>query len=207
MLPKFQTLKEKEEKAKRTQRIFSVFVVIILAASTAGFALLSSSRRDQGEGNFYNGFEFALTSEGWQTKVKDYYLLTQYFPKDVEYINSSGTLKEEDFQMVVYFVARTEAEKEAAEELDKHIIAAKKDYACLPEYSNEEECINKSIKSCSVATRIEKIVIFNETKQNDEESAPSIDYSNNCLTIKGNPEELIRATDKAIFLLFGVIKQ
>ena len=203
MISKFQTLKEKEEKDNRTKRIFSLVVVIILALSTAGFALLSSSGR-QNEGNVYYNFEFSPTNEGWQTIVGDYYILTQYLPQEVDYINHSGMLDKEDFQGVVYFVTKTEAENQAAEELSKLIIAAKKDYACLPENQGEAECLNKSIKSCEDATRIQKIVIFNETESKEN---ASITYENNCLEIKGKSEELIRAADKAIFLLFGIIKQ
>ena len=204
MLSKFQTLKEKEEKDNRTKRIFSIVVVIILALSTAGFALLSSSGNQNG-GNVYYNFEFSPTNEGWQTSVGDYYVLTQYLPQEVDYINHSGMLNKEDFQGVVYFVTKTESENQAAKELSRLITAAKKGYACLPENQGEEECLNKSIKSCEDATRIQKIIIFNETKESEENA--SIAYENNCLSIKGNSEELIRATDKAIFLLFGIIKQ
>jgi len=202
MLSRFQTAKEKEERDNRTKRIFSIIVVLILALSTAGFALLSSSER-QNEGNAYYDFDFSPTNEGWQTSVGGYYILTQYLPQDVEYINHSGMLNKDDFQGIVYFVTNTESETQTAKELSRLITAVKKDYACLPE-NQGEECLNKSIKSCGDATRIQKIIIFNETESNGN---ASVIYENNCLLIQGNSEELIRATDKAIFLLFGVIKQ
>ena len=203
MLSRFQTAKEKEERDNRTKRIFSLVVVIILALSTAGFALLSSSGRQNG-GNAYYDFEFSPTSEGWQTSVGGYYIITQYLPQDVEYINHSGILNKDDFQGIVYFVTSTESEIQTAKELSRLITAVKKDYACLPENQENEECQNKSIKSCEDATRIQKIIIFNET---ESKGNASVVYENNCLSIQGNSEELIRATDKAIFLLFGVIKQ
>ena len=84
---------------------------------------------------------------------------------------------------------------------NNNLFSLKKDTACLPEDSESEKCFNVTAKSCIDASYLEKIIVFEET---DEET--SITYSNNCLTIKGRSNyDLLRASDKALFIMLGVI--
>jgi len=205
MIPKLKTAKEKEAKEQKAKRFFGIFVIAVLALSVAAFALMSYSPPQEGEK--YGKFTFTREMEGWQTSVDDYFLLTTYLPQEVESINHSGVLKVEDFQNIVYFVAKSESERKAANELDRVLLALKKETACLPQYANESACINMTLKDCSDATFIQKIVVFEEIEEINDINKTSIDYKNNCLTIKGDSVNIIRATDKVIFLLFGIIKQ
>lgn len=201
MIPKFKTAKEREAKEKKTKRFFGILVIAVLSLSVAAFALMSYSPPQTGEK--YGKFTFTREIEGWQTQVNDYFLLTTYLPQEVESINHSGIFILEDFQNVVYFVAKSESERKAANELDKVLLALKKEIACLPKDFNESACMNMSVKSCGDASFIQKIVVFEE---NDDINKTSIEYKNNCLTIKGDSVNIIRAIDKVIFLLFGIIK-
>ena len=201
MIPKFKTAKEREAKEQKTKRFFGILVIAVLALSVAAFALMSYSPPQEGEK--YGKFSFTREVEGWQTQVNDYFLLTTYLPQEVESINHSGIFILEDFQNVVYFVAKSESERKAANELDKVLLALKKEITCLPKDANESACMNMSVKSCGDASFIQKIVVFEE---NEETNETSIEYRNNCLTVKGDSVNIIRATDKVIFLLFGIIK-
>jgi len=201
MIPKFKTAKEREAKEQKTKRFFGILVIAVLALSVAAFALMSYSPSQQGEQ--YGKFIFTREIEGWQTQVNDYFLLTNYLPQEVESINHSGIFILEDFQNAVYFVAKSESERKAANELDRVLLAPKKEITCLPKDANESACMNMSVKSCNDASFIQKIVVFEE---NDDINKTSIEYRNNCLTIKGDSVNIIRATDKVIFLLFGIIK-
>lgn len=203
MLPRLKTVREREVKEQKTKRLFSILVISILALSVAAFALISYSPQGELGEEIYHNYIFTREREGWQTEVNNFYLLTTYLPQEVEGINHSGILKLEDFQNVVYFVAKSESERKAANELDRVLLALKKEITCLPQDSNESACINMSVKSCGDASFIQKIIVFEE---NEETNETSIEYKNNCLTIKGDSINLIRAIDKVIFLLFGVIK-
>lgn len=204
MLPRFKTVKEREAKEQKTKRLFSILVISILALSVAAFALMSySPQRGPGEEIYYKHI-FTREEGGWQTQVNDYFLLTTYLPQEVERINHSGILILEDFQKIVYFVARSENERKAANELDRVLLALKKETACLPQDSNESACANMSVKDCGDAAFIQKIIVLKEIKGSNE---TSIEYKNNCLTIKGNSINIIRAVDKVIFLLFGIMGQ
>lgn len=199
MISKFETAEEKERKAQRNKKIMSFFVIGVLLFSVLAYSLISLSDNDSNSEN-YNKFKFARTVDGWQTKIDDFFIITQYYPLEVEKITYTGTINKENFENIVYFVAGNDNEKTAAEEINKNLIALKKDYACLPDVSSEN-CINITRKSCADASYIQQIVIF-EQGQN-----ASLNYNANCLVIKGNDrEELIMAADKAIFLIQGVMK-
>ena len=72
----------------------------------------------------------------------------------------------------------------------------------LPEDSDSEDCSNVTIKSCNDATYLEKVIVLQE-----RDAETSIDYSDNCMSIIGkNSFELSRASDKALFMVLGVIK-
>lgn len=205
MLAKLKTEQEREAKEQRTKTLMSVFMVAILMMSVISFALFFMNDNSSSS---YNKHKFDYTIEGWQTSVKtetgDYYLLTQYHPKDVENIEFLGSeAKRGDFESVVYFAAKTENERAAAREISRNILAQKKEIACLPEDANSQECVNKTVKSCENANNIQKIIVFKEAEGNQS----SIEYFSNCVTITGNEYNMIKAADKFIFLAFDIMKQ
>lgn len=206
MIPRFRTAKEREAKEQKTKRLLSILVVLILALSVVAFALISYNEEGQPGEERYRNYAFTREREGWQTKVDDFYLLTTYLPQEVESINHSGILQREDFESIIYFVAKTENERKAANELDRalDLVALQKELACLPQDYNESACVNMTLKDCNNAGFIQKIVVF---KENEETNETSIEYKSNCLTIEGNSMNIMRAADKVIFLLFGIIKE
>jgi len=209
MISKFETTEERQKKADRTKMIFSIIMVSILLMSVASFALFYNQSTSQESGSTaYNNYKFVYSTEGWKTSIKTpqgpYYIATKYFPGDVEDINYLGSpISNNDFQSIIYFVAKTDVERAAANEIDQNILAQKKEMTCLPEDANESACYNMTIRSCENANYLQKIIVFDET---DNENETSIIYSNNCLRIKGSQHNLIRAADKAIFMIFNIIK-
>jgi len=189
--------------------IFSIIMVSILLMSVASFALFyNQSTGGSSSTTNYNNYKFVYTEEGWKTSIKtgqgQYYIATKYLPEDVESINYLGSpIVKSDFQSIVYFVAKTDIERAAANEIDKNLFAQKKEIACLPEEANESACYNMTIKSCENANYLQKIIVFDETENENE---TSIIYSNNCLRIKGNQYNLIKAADKTVFIIFDIIK-
>ncbi len=205
MISKFETQEEKEKKEQRTKKIMSYFVVSVLFFSVAAYAFMSFGSESSGEK--YGKFSFVELADGWQTKINGFFIFTSYHPKEVEDIKYQGVIETGEFDNIIYFVAKTEAEKGAAEEMNKNIFSLKKEFACLPEDLssglNNEECLNLTAKSCSDASYIQKIIVFNEAQGN-----ASVSYANNCMIISGeNKEDMIMAADKALFVILGIIKQ
>jgi len=195
MIPKIQTAKERESKTKRRNILMTLFVVVILGVSTAGYALMQN---DSAEKKAYNGFTFLRTENGWQPKKID--LFTLFLPQEVENISYSGYLSIEDFKGNAYVIAETSEGISAANEFLKALPLAKMNRACLPEQENETFCNELPLKSCEDAGFGNSIIIF---KENNE---TSIVYKNYCLEINGNGQEMIKASDKALFILYDIIK-
>lgn len=205
MISKFKTSEEREKEAARTKKIFGILVALILLFSIIAYSFLSFMEEDEGEK--YNGFNFIRKAEGWQTKVGDFFILTEFHPEEVEGVQSTGIIENEEFNNIIYFIAKTDAEKRAADEMSKNTLALKKYSACLPEDAATAECANTTIKSCNDATYIQKIVVFRE-KEGIQANETSIAYEKNCLRIEGNNDiELVRAADKSIFMISGIIRE
>ena len=62
-IKKIVTKSEKEEKERKMKRWMSIFIVVIMAASTAGFAINFASNENTVE---YGDLEFTATQYGWQ---------------------------------------------------------------------------------------------------------------------------------------------
>jgi len=195
-LPKIMSEQERERKEKQKKRWMTVIIIFLLMASTAAYALTSLG--GETTKTRYNGFSFVQTDQGWQ--LKDTGLITKFLPNDVENI-SSPAISGEDFKNNVYFIAMSNSEQLTANELNSAFYNAiiKSQLACSEKYANESFCNDLPVKNCENETS--SLIIQIEEGENQ-----SINYKDNCLTIKGNEADLLKSADKIIFSAYGVIK-
>ena len=197
MIPKIQSAEEREKKEKKMKLIMTVVVVAILGASTAAYALMETGTS---ESKKYNGFTFIRTENGWQPKKMDF--VTSYLPQDVENITVSGSLSIDDFSGNAYINAKSSQEIMAANELLKTLKIDKATVSCSPEEENETFCADMPIKSCDDADATNSIIVFSRTDANES----TVSYKSHCLIIEGPEDGAIKAADRIIFLLYGIIK-
>lgn len=204
----------KEKKSKRSSLIIGIILAVIMIASTIGFALLERYQgQQQAQQSTYRGYTFMKTDYGWQTILKlsnqDIIINTFYLPQEVENISSDGKpLLNEFFQKAIFIVADSYTERQAA--LEYNVlgnIALRMQLACSVEDQNSTFCIenNLPIKSCDDATSETKIIVLQELEENSTEEA-LVNYKNSCLIVKGKGSELIKANEKALFLIFNIIE-
>ncbi|MBU2522825.1 MAG: hypothetical protein KKE23_00860 [Nanoarchaeota archaeon] len=191
---KIVTRAEREEKDKRLKFWLAIFIVGIMAASTAGFALNFSS--DNEESRTYGDLKFTITEQGWQPK--GYSIATSYLPQDVENISSKGTFSYTDFNSKVYLISAPYMQNEAIELL-RYLPITNLQQACSKEDENISHCADVPLKSCEDASSQSAIIIFKESNET------SIDYSGYCLQIQGDSEDILKAADKALFIAYGII--
>jgi hypothetical protein len=217
MIPKLQTSKEKEAQEKKKKRLFTLIIVGVLMLSTAAFALLSFQRQEEEQAVKYKNFKFFKTERGWQTTVNGAQLITTWLPQDVENI-TSDKIDGSALRGKVYLVASSSAELQAAYELDS-VLQARKQLACLPEHANESSCENLPLKSCEDASSEQTVIIFKELESKESEKSnknernetltqqiqAKISYSDYCLSIEASKDELLKASNKVIFVLFGIL--
>ena len=191
---KIVTKTEREEKDRKMKIWLTVFIVVVMAASTAGFAVEFSS--DSGESKKYNGIKFTLTEQGWQPK--GYPIATSYLPQEVENISSSGTFSYMDFNAKAYLISAPYMQSEALELL-RYLPINNLQQACLEEEENVSYCSDLPLKGCEDASTDSGVIIFKESNET------SIEYGNYCLQIQGDSGNVLKAIDKALFIAYGIM--
>lgn len=194
MLPKIVTKEQKEKREKRMRVFFAVFMAVVLGASTIGFALSSSSSQTEK----YNGIRFSLTDQGWVGKNLGF--ATVYLPREVEEISFEGMLSPGTFNQKIYIVTDP-AMSFASElyELSRAIAIKNYNPACLPEDADKEGCEELALIDCDNADLDNTVIIFKVSNET------FVRASGSCLEVYGEGQDLIRAVDRVIYGLYGVI--
>jgi hypothetical protein len=186
-----------QKKQERRARWVGVIIALIMVFSVAAFAFMENNPGEENKQK-YKDFTFEMSEIGWQTTVNGQLITTSFLPQDVENISSSNFIPT-GFGNAVYFIANTYDERNAAEEISKAIQAQRMQLACLPEDADAEYCSELPLKNCTDASSDTGIIIIKE------ENESSVDYGNFCMKISGNSSEILKASDKAIFVMFNII--
>ncbi len=209
-----ETKSRHEAKRRRNQRLIGIFIAFLMIASTIGYAILQGTEGEHSQAE-YNNHKFVKTESRWQTQIKIneklVILNTFYLPQELENITTQGKPLIADFKdKNIYIIADSTNERQAAAKfsiLDNFILRMQ--LACSLEQENSSFCLenNLPVKTCNDAD-FSTIIIFlddNETDAETEETETNIKYKNSCLIIKSKGTELIKATEKTIFMIFGII--
>ena len=192
----FEKVNEKKEQKKR--RTAGIVIAIIMLFSIAAFAFMESTSTTNENTQKYKDYVFQRTEAGWETKANNLQIVTQFLPQEVENISSAQFISG-DLGNTIFFIADSYDERQAAAELSLILSSQRKQFACLPEDSNKSECADLPLKSCGSASSESGVVIIKESNET------SINYNSFCITINGNATELVKAADKAIFKIVGIV--
>jgi len=191
MMLKIESREEKERKRGRLQLIFAIIVVVILAASTASYALISSDSKTEK----YNGKRVYQTETGWQVKGLEF--TTSFLPQEVENLSLEGTPSIGDFYNKVYAISPYS--RNALSEWARIVPMTGLQLACLPEQANDPACQDLPLKSCDDAGPQNAILVFQESNET------SAKYSRGCLEIFGDENSMIQMVDKIAYVMSGTI--
>ena len=215
MIRTIKTKAQSEARKKRNQLIIGIFISLLMVSSIVGYALLSGygEENQNQKKQEYNNYVFTKTEEGWQTKVNvagnEIFLTSFFLPSELENITTEGRPFLSDFQgKTIYIIANNLSERRAASifasALGKFVLRIQ--LACSEEEANESFCSenNLPVKSCEDASFTTLVIEIKEGKE-ETEVKTNVNYKNSCLIIEGNSHDLIRASEKAIFMIFGII--
>jgi hypothetical protein len=140
----------------------------------------------------------------WQTNINGLVIETLYLPQEVKDVTiRTPYISQQDFSnKAVYFIAKNDLERQAAFNVGGYLSALRMQYACLPG-DNDTICNELPERDCDNADNSNSIIIIQDTSETTNETR--INYANGCLELEGNQETLIKATDKVIFIMFGII--
>jgi hypothetical protein len=192
----FERTDEKKEQKKR--RTAGIVIALIMLFSIAAFAFMESTSTTDENTQKYKDYVFQRGDAGWETKANNLQIVTQFLPQEVENISSAQFISGE-LGNTIFFIADSYDERQAAAELSGVLSSQRKQFACLPEDENKSECADLPLKSCDDASSESGIVIITESNET------SVSYNSFCITINGNATELVKAADKAIFKITGII--
>jgi hypothetical protein len=222
--PKAEEQKEYPEAGSKANLYFLIGVGVIILLFIAIFSLKFFAKSEAvtiddmiartlaGDENpetnyLYNGFVFVKVGPLWYTKWKvDNYMVNvplHFGPLELEDVSAEGQL-DERFDTGSYYITfdpnGTDLTFVALSigELGRNLVeglGAKIASAC---YQNHTVCVNRSIITCE---NTNSSVIY--VKEAEE---PKIVRQGNCLILQGKGEELLKATDRAILQMYGIMK-
>ncbi len=193
--------KEAKQKKDRKKTFIGIFIGVIMLASSIAFAMTSNYESKQE--TKYKDYVFTKEGSYWQTTTGGSVIKTQFLPQDVESISLKGYVNKNDFSnKAVYVIAKTEQEKSAVYEFSQYISPLRMQLACVPGDTNEL-CKDLPEKTCETLQSGEALITVQDTTKTTNET--SVNYKTNCLDIQGNEENLVKAADRTIFAMFGII--
>ncbi|NMB66950.1 hypothetical protein GYA25_02745 [Candidatus Woesearchaeota archaeon] len=225
-ISKIKTKEEVEKKQKKKQFYLVVALVFILVTSILGYAFNVSEKNTTGqnEKEIYGNFIFERYGNYWKVSIKDdkgninqnlnFYF--RYSPKDLyeiynfsEFIKVISDLKTIDsyYQKPLYIYSENDNAKSEvltnlfySSKIVERVQEACLDYSSI-NLSKEDNCTQEN-KDYPMKTCEDNFIIIEENKDNSSES--SLNQIENCLFIKGNSEDLTKATDEALFKVLGI---
>lgn len=198
----------KKDKNLRNAAIAMVLLAIIILVPI-------TLRKPKVESYEYNGFEFTKIGDMWYTEVQNlrtnkvYRIELRYDPKNVDDVPVEGNPRKfvkalDPFESkAAYFTFNPLGENMTyvalvAADLSKNLKDVM-DIQLLPACTiNETEaCSELPVVDCGIKDKM--IILVNESEE------AKIKMQDNCLILEGKEKELIRASNKLLLMLYGII--
>ena len=218
---------KKEKKVSDWILIISIVIIIIIMASILSFKLfqkeqpktiedlhLSNLKKElkSDQGYVYNGYSFVFANGLWYTQVQTssgttlFNIPLHYGPKNIEDIPIEGELNFTLFDSVrpIYITfdplgQNLQYVALAVAEFDQNIIKAFNKIPIAACDKNETKaCENRPIITCN-ATEMPVLYI-------QQEPETKIIYTDNCIIIQGQGPEVVRAIDRLLLKLYGIME-
>lgn len=229
---KFEEIKEvkseelDEKKTSDRILIISIGVILLILASVIGLKMLqkdspetiddlhlSNLKRElkSETGYIYNGYSFVFANGLWYTQVQNvegtslFNIPLHYGPKDMEDIPIKGELNHTLFNSVreIYITfdplgSELQYVALAVGEFDQSIITAFNKIPIAACDKNETEaCATRPIIACN---NTDKPVLYIQQKPETK-----VIYNNNCMIVQGQGPEIVRAIDRLLLNLYGIM--
>ncbi|MEA2037982.1 MAG: hypothetical protein U9O94_10835 [Nanoarchaeota archaeon] len=203
----------------------AIGIIILILAGIIGFKLIQEEtpktiddlhalnlegKLKPDQGYIYNGYSFVYNDGLWHTQVKKgdnlFYIALHYAPKELEEVPSEGYLDAKLFdssKFIYYTFNPLESELKyvtvAAGEFVRNMIAA---FNKIPKAA----CAENETKAC------EEVPILRCDNTNlpliyfQQETPLEVVYEDNCIIVKGVGMDVVKATDKMLLTLYGIME-
>ncbi|MFH1409278.1 MAG: hypothetical protein ABIH34_05200 [Nanoarchaeota archaeon] len=214
-------------KEKQSWRLLGIAVLIVLVVFIAFFLIKERSPErpltvdelhelnlqgelDEDQGYIYNGFSFVYSTGSWFTKIRKgnevYGIPLHYSPRDVEDIPIEGKLGPGFGSADTFYITHDSDDPSigyiavSGGELGVTLVTifgVPPLYTCSTNESIDCQGLEYPVGGCE----LDGSVFYLRTS-----SSPQISLGNNCALIEGNELDLVRAMDKFLFVLYGIME-
>ena len=176
---------------------FIVFLMIFSVAASVFFYRDNNENQDKDNEYSYNGYEFKLTQNGWETKIKNNILYFDYLPDELGNITSDLDIS--------YITAYTEKEHyiifdpsqlnyNGFEIYKLKLMLSQFGETYFPACSTENNCGDLPIKKCEKGDIYLEISSTNEITKTEKE----------CITLKSAEGWMIKVINRYIYKKIGI---
>ncbi len=180
-----------DKKRKRNQLLIGAVLIGLMVMSTAGYSFLNQDNTAASQNKVnYKGFIFSNNNGLWQLVLGNFNFYFSFNPNQVASLNTSVNLLNSYSGQPLYISSQdTSAEFEIYRNLDQVIL--RRQYACL----EGEKCQDSSlpVKNCD-----NNFIIIEESNTSE------ITQDKNCVYIKGQKQDLVKATDEFLFKMLNI---
>ncbi len=202
--------RERREKKKKRRR--TIISLILLFLMVFGFTLASiivnrpqgtstaQQPRQGGNTVSYNGYEFEFTGDYYKADIQDKERNFLFTPLDTQGIEMPAQARQSLQNAPVYILTFNPNSSDIQSiELARYQITRNLDKRVVAAVTRNSSQYTLPIITCDNATPSNPVIYLNSENQTN------INYKNGCVTINGLEGDLIRATEKVIYEILGVI--
>lgn len=171
------------------------FIIIVMVASTIGFALIQGTGQKTSERE-YKGFKFYQQQGGWNTRINNQRFSFRYLPEELENISigiiNTGTNR-------IYIIYDPLDEELNRDYFYRRVGGILMYMDITPQLAcdKDENCPNIPIRNCKDSSSMIYLKLSNESKTYNED---------NCLVIEAEDNiELDRISERIMYKLLGIM--
>ena len=194
MKQKFKTSKDNSNKSRLLMALIIIFLMVF---SVLGFVVV---RETEGERIQYKQKTFSKANDKWLTYIDNKPLVISSSPKDLEQIQTPKVFLNDLNSAQKIYISKNY--KETANYMQIELFGNLQQFLNTPLINScseeNEQCPNIPIKTCKDATVQQKVILFKQSQEQE------IFYTENCLIIQGNNQEITKKIDKLLLnILIG----
>ena len=193
-----------KKNSNKSKILISIIIIFLMITSVLGFISLSSTSTKIN----YKGLKFKNIDDRWIAIINNQQIINAvvfviislaFSPEELPNNPTIISLNDLNSAQKIYVTSNpTENTQQAQIEFFNNLMPFLSPILIQACTEDIPQCSEKPLKTCQDATPTTKIILFKESNQT------LINYQNNCLTIQGKGQDLIKKIDSLVLYILGL---
>ena len=184
-----------KKNSNKSKILISIIIIFLMITSVLGFISLSSTSTKIN----YKGLKFKNIDDRWIAIVNNQQISLAFSPEELPNNPTIISLNDLNSAQKIYVTSNpTENTQQAQIEFFNNLMPFLSPILIQACTEDIPQCSEKPLKTCQDATPTTKIILFKESNQT------LINYQDNCLTIQGKGQDLIKKIDSLVLYILGL---